>query len=88
MVCLTALPLTVSEPFEKAVPSGLSLSHCTDYTSTEGDLAPSEPAEISLCLWVNHLQDTYVIVLITYKTPHTILGVILWCIDPLLQKNH
>lgn len=87
MVCITALPLAESISFEKAVPSDLSPSHWTDYISTEGDLAPCEPAEIFLCLWVNYLQDTYVIVLITYKTPHTILGFILWCVDPLLQKS-
>lgn len=50
MVCITALPLTESVSFEKAIPSGLSPSHCTNYTSTAGGLAPCDPAEILLCL--------------------------------------
>lgn len=46
--------------FKKAVLSNLSPSHLLDYTSTEGDLAPSEPAGVLLCLWLNHLEDTFI----------------------------
>jgi len=45
-VCTTALPFTEIVFFKKAVPSSLSPSHWPSYTSTEGNLAPSEPAFI------------------------------------------